>query len=179
MDSKGRRSRSDAGVFLQLHEEGHLSQMPGCTSDLGCSLRSNGIRFSRSEISCSSSVNLSSIIALRSPRVQEPSTDIYSLLNSHLVLRFFSSSPCPQVLLMTRVQTGVKVDLCQIIQLAVVANGSAEIVSLFYRLPKGRTMYDLSALGNTLDFQKIVWDLFAFPFFVVMFVQRETCFMLR
>lgn len=41
-------------------------------------------------------------------------------------------------------------------------------------------MYDLSALGNSLDFQKIVWDLIAFPFFfVVMFVQREMCSMLR
>lgn len=40
-------------------------------------------------------------------------------------------------------------------------------------------MYDLTVLGNTLEFQKIVWDLIAFPFFVVMFVQREMCSMLR
>lgn len=39
-------------------------------------------------------------------------------------------------------------------------------------------MYDLSALGNSLEFQKIVCDLIAFPFFV-MFVKREMCSLLR
>lgn len=88
----------------------------------------------------------------------------------------------PQVFLKVDWRSGffaiLKNELCQII-ISAVGKVTINTLTLFpyllYNIYISRTLYDLSSLGNALEFQKIVWNLIVFPFFFFVLSYKGKC----